>query len=121
MLKRAVKEFLLIIIIQAMIVIKKLAQLVPPVGAITVVRRKLTMRDINVDNKEIADELLTVLNEFKDVVTLKNKSLGTCILQHKIRLKNENCIINKSLYRIPHKYQCELENIHKKNRIRGNH
>ena len=47
-------------------------------------------------------------------MTIKDESLGTCnILQHQIKLKDNNCCINKSQYKIPHKYKCELERMHK--------
>ena len=70
-------------------------------------RRKLRIEDIYTENKDFAEDLLTMLKEFRDVVTIKDENLDTCnILQHQIRLKDNNCCINESQYKIPHKYKC---------------
>ena len=77
-------------------------------------RRKLCLADIAIENKDFADDLIKLLNDFRDVITIKDEKLGTCnIAKHQIRLKDKNCCVNKRQYQIPHKYKCELEQIHK--------
>ena len=77
-------------------------------------RRKLGLDDIVIENKDFADDLLNLLNDFRDVVTIKDEKLGTCnIAKHEIRLKDKTCCVNKRQYQIPHKYKCELDKIHK--------
>ena len=54
------------------------------------------------------------MNDFRDVLTIKDEKLETCnITKHQIRLKDKSCSVNKTAYQIPHKYECELEKIHK--------
>ena len=77
-------------------------------------RRKLGLADIVIENKDFADDLLNLLNDFRDVITIKDEKLGTCnIAKHEIRLKDKTCCVNKRQYQIPHKYKCELDKIHK--------
>ena len=77
-------------------------------------RRKLGLADIVIENKDFADDLINLLNDFRDVITIKDEKLGTCnIAKHEIRLKDKTCCVNKRQYQIPHKYKCELEKIHK--------
>ena len=77
-------------------------------------RRKLGLADIIIENKDFADDLLNLLNDFRDVITIKDEKLGTCnIAKHEIRLKDKTCCVNKRQYQIPHKYKCELDKIHK--------
>ena len=77
-------------------------------------RRKLGLADIVIENKDFADDLLKLLNDFRDVITIKDEKLGTCnIAKHEIRLKDKTCCVNKRQYQIPHKYKCELDKIHK--------
>ena len=77
-------------------------------------RRKLGLADIAIENKDFADDLINLLNDFRDVITIKDEKLGTCnIAKHEIRLKDKTCCVNKRQYQIPHKYKCELEKIHK--------
>ena len=77
-------------------------------------RRKLGLDDIVIENKDFADDLLNLLNDFRDVITIKDEKLGTCnIAKHEIRLKDKTCCVNKRQYQIPHKYKYELDKIHK--------
>ena len=76
-------------------------------------RRKLGLADITIENKDFADDLLRLLNDFRDVITINDEKLGTCnINKHQIRLKDKS-YVNNTPYQIPHKYKCELEKIHK--------
>ena len=77
-------------------------------------RRKLGLADIAIENKDFADDLINLLNDFRDVITIKDEKLGTCnFAKHEIHLKDKNCCVNKRQYQIPHKYKCELEKNHK--------
>ena len=77
-------------------------------------RRKLGLADIVIENKDFADDLLNLLNDFRDVISIKDEKLGTCnIAKNEIRLKDKTCCVNKRQYQIPHKYKCELDKIHK--------
>ena len=77
-------------------------------------RRKLGLADIVIENKDFADDLLNLLNDFRDVITIKDEKLGTCnIAKHEIRLKDKTCCVNKRQYQIPHNYKYELDKIHK--------
>ena len=77
-------------------------------------RRKLGLAGIIIENKDFADDLLRLLNDFRDVLTIKDEKLETCnITKHQIRLKDKSRCVNKTPYQIPHKYECELEKIHK--------
>ena len=54
------------------------------------------------------------MNDFRDVITIKDEKLGTCnITKHQIQLKDKSCCVNKRPYLIPQEYKCELEKIHK--------
>ena len=76
-------------------------------------RRKLGLADIIIEKKDFGDDLVKLLNDFRDVITRKDEKLGTCnITKHQIRLKDKSCV-KKRPYQIPHKYKCELEKIHK--------
>ena len=73
-------------------------------------RRKLGLADIIIENKDFGDDLVKLLNDFRDVITIKDEKLGTCnITKHQIRLKDKSCCVNKRPYQIPHKYKCKLE------------
>ena len=70
-------------------------------------RRKLSLADIIIENKDLGDDLVKLLNDFRDVITIMDEKLGTCnITKHQIRLKDKNCCVNKRQYQIPHKYKC---------------
>ena len=74
--------------LQKMFVVKKLTQLVVPVGTEKTDqgnRRKLGLADIAIENKDFADDLINLLNDFRDVITIKDEKLGTCnIAKHEI-------------------------------------
>jgi len=75
-------------------------------------RRKLLPSDVNCSSQEYMSDVVSLLNEYRDVITLKDEPIGTTnISKHKITLKENSSIINKIPYRIPHKYKAELEKI----------
>ena len=48
-------------------------------------RRKLGIAEIAIENKDFADDLIKLLNDFRDVITIKDEKLGTCnIAKHQI-------------------------------------
>ena len=77
--------------------------------------RLLTENDVFCENEVMKGPLIKVLNDYRDVVSLEGEKIrSTKLVEHKIRLKDPQKIVNLPPYRIPHKYRDELENIHSK-------
>ena len=77
--------------------------------------RLLTESDVFCENEVMKGPLIKVLNDYRDVVSLEGEKIrSTKLVEHKIRLKDPQKIVNLPPYRIPHKYRDELENINSK-------
>ena len=77
--------------------------------------RLLTENDVFCENEVMKGPLIKVLNDYRDVVSLEGEKIrSTKLVEHKIRLKDPQKIVNLPPYRIPHKYRDELENINSK-------
>ena len=77
--------------------------------------RLLTENDVFCENEVMKGPLIKVLNDYRDVVSLEGEKIrSTKLVEHKIRLKDPQKIVNLPPYRIPHKYRDELEKINSK-------
>ena len=77
--------------------------------------RLLTENDVFRENEVMKGPLIKVLNDYREVVSLEGEKIrSTKLVEHKIRLKDPQKIINLPPYRIPHKYRDELEKINSK-------
>ena len=72
--------------------------------------RLLTENDVFCEIEVMKGPLIKVLNGYRDVVSLEGEKIrSTKLVEHKIRLKDPQKIVNLPPYRIPHKYKDELE------------
>ena len=77
--------------------------------------RLLTGNDVFCENEVMKGPLIKLLNDYRDVVSLEGeKTRSTKLVEHKIRLKDPQKVVNLLPYRIPHKYRDELEKINSK-------
>ena len=75
-------------------------------------RRMLSTADVHCESITYHSELTNTLNEYRDVITLENESIGiTNVLKHQIKVKENAEVINKLPYKIPHRYREELEKV----------
>ena len=77
--------------------------------------RLLTENDVFCENDVMKCPLIKVFNDYRDVVSLEGEKIrSTKLVEHKIRLKDPQKVVNLPPYRIPHKYRDELEKINSK-------
>ena len=75
-------------------------------------RRSLTTADVECSIEDCKEQCTELLNEFRDVITLSNESIGvTNICEHRIKLQDNAPVINQVPYRIAHKYRQELDKV----------